>query len=345
MEATSGTETPLGNTGLNLQNSIGLDWLNFTGTCATVEEVQDLVSAVCTAYDDAPIWTHDKAISKGKYYQHSASSVHGAKFGYTPNQSNGFDYWVSLPAKVLRRLELLESIYFLAEFRKHLGFKATRCDVALDDYTKQHLTYENLSRSIAAGNYTGFKAHSSITNHDGGWTFYLGSRQSDKMVRVYNKSVQSAGETDAYRIEIELKDYKAEYFFDTLCGAAEHSPEFVPQVMLETICGAVDFRDRDSDSNITRCERLQWWSNFLSYCLSTGGLRLPAKKRVSSLDRTVQWIQAQVETSIAMVRDALGEKRFNAFLNRCIADGRNRYRNEQRAILRLHEQKHDVCFA
>jgi hypothetical protein len=57
-----------------------------------------------------------------------------------------------------------------------------------------------------------------IESSDGGLTVYVGSRQSDRMLRVYNKTVETPSVTtdglypSVVRIEVELKDKQAQQF-------------------------------------------------------------------------------------------------------------------------------------
>jgi hypothetical protein len=63
-----------------------------------------------------------------------------------------------------------------------------------------------------------------IESSDGGLTVYVGSRESDRMLRVYNKTVETPSVTtdglypSVVRIEVELKDKQAQQFVWYLWG-------------------------------------------------------------------------------------------------------------------------------
>jgi hypothetical protein len=66
---------------------------------------------------------------------------------------------------------------------------------------------------------------SRITSNDGGDTLYIGARQSEAMLRIYDKAVESHVEGDWKRIELELKGNKAESAARLIAdGGADSAP-------------------------------------------------------------------------------------------------------------------------
>jgi len=92
----------------------------------------------------------------------------------------------------------------LARAKKYHG-KASRIDLALD-LEDTGMTGKNLCESALRA-YKG-KGRTpkflEVSGSDGGWTKYIGSRASDKMLRIYNKGVE-IGEKDRDYIRVELE--------------------------------------------------------------------------------------------------------------------------------------------
>lgn len=109
---------------------------------------------------------------------------------------------------------------------------ATRIDVAFDDFTKtfspNYYGTKFIEREMFNDgkecNYitTKYRRMNFVTSESTqGSTFYLGSRQSGRMMRIYDKNYESHGEIDSVRYEIELhKDY-AQAFVKMMLEDAE----------------------------------------------------------------------------------------------------------------------------
>lgn len=93
----------------------------------------------------------------------------------------------------------------LLEMVVQSGAKVSRLDLAKDEKDEGFNigTFEQMS---TAGNFEGSAHKASATrSSDGGCTVYIGSRQSEKFLRVYDKGVESKQGGDWIRAEIELK--------------------------------------------------------------------------------------------------------------------------------------------
>lgn len=339
-------QNPVGNTGLKLQDcEIGADYINLTGSVPDRAAVTELFEFVACAWEenDGLVWTEDKAVTRGRYYEHSARTVHGVDLAFQRRSDGAYDVRVSIPAKVVRRVPQVLTWAFCKELYQTYELKPTRFDIALDDYQKR-MTPEQIDQALAAGNYVGFRSYSHIKNggKKRGWTYYFGSRQSDKIIRYYDKSAETKGAIDSYRFEVELKGYKAEQFWQLFVSLPDElSEEFLTQLYLEVVVGSIDFRDRQADSNISRCPRLDWWQNLIDDLKSSGGVKLAAKRKESCLQKTIAWISSQVETSLAVLRDVLGAEQFHHFVRGSLVSGRTRYTGSHRAMIRMHERGWD----
>lgn len=119
--------------------------------------------------------------------------------------------------------------------------KATRVDVALDiigGVTGVGVYRTALKTGKA---FTASRTWRGMEGSEGGNTLYIGSRSSERMVRVYDKKAERAAKFEAIsdsswiRIELELKGKQAENFLD----AAEHNT--LSSVLRGYLQAAVDF--------------------------------------------------------------------------------------------------------
>jgi Replication initiation factor len=332
-----------GNTGLDLQATrghfeISCDYLTVCGRLSSLDRVHEELGRVAYRFleDGALVISEDKGIWKGRYYKHTASTPSGIHCAYTPtSQNDSYHVRISIPAKSIRRIH---QMLFWMECKRlnSIGLLPTRFDVALDDFEKR-LEPETLLAAIAEGDHYHFRNAKFISQVGSkqGFTLYMGSRQSVKMVRYYDKDAESKGEINSYRLEVEAKDEYAASLWSIMLMPHEWDEDHYRELLLECVIGAIDFRDRTADSNQSRCPRLCWWQCFIDDCSSSGGLRLPRPAQKSSVSKTVTWVRRQVETSLAMLRDIMGSAGFRDFVTDCVESGRRRYSRQHEAVLHL----------
>jgi DNA relaxase NicK len=109
--------------------------------------------------------------------------------------------------------------------------KVTRLDLAKDAQDEAFQLIQ-LSQELETGHWTGAaQKASTVKSSDGGMTCYIGSRQSERFIRVYNKGVESGQGGDWIRLELETKGETANLIAhgladgasnlnDVLCGMA-----------------------------------------------------------------------------------------------------------------------------
>lgn len=98
------------------------------------------------------------------------------------------------------------------------GAKATRADIALDIFDGE-ASVNSFERCVRARKCrTSSKSWRVLESGDGGHTLYIGSRSSERMVRIYDKKAERAasfvevGSDSWIRAEVELKGQQAENF-------------------------------------------------------------------------------------------------------------------------------------
>lgn len=121
---------------------------------------------------------------------------------------------LSLSANGCSPVSLLERAF-------RLGGKVTRLDLA-KDARNEAFDLENFEDQIARREFIGrVQKASTIRNTDGGMTVYVGSRQSNKFLRVYHKGVEQKTGEDWIRAELELKSETANIVGKLIAGGED----------------------------------------------------------------------------------------------------------------------------
>jgi len=204
-----------------------------------------------------------------------------------------------------------------------LNLKCSRLDLAIDDYSKK-LQFQQIEDAIKSQNRSGFRNARTVRNHQrrfGGWTVYLGARQSEFMVRIYDKYAESKGVIDSYRWEAEIKGDTAKALFPLLLEFPASDKEYQSK-LIDYAIGKIKFIN-PIDKNIARCPLLPWWSEWVEF-ISCAPKAVFVARFKPSLARTKQWLQKSVAKSLAMMSDSLGVYYFPHFLNELLISGHER---------------------
>lgn len=102
------------------------------------------------------------------------------------------------------------------------GASISRIDLAFDIRdTRMNVQtlYEHLINGRAK---TTAKTYNLIVGNDGGCTCYVGSRQSEAFLRIYDKGIESGEGGDWVRVELELKASKARFAAFTMANEPDN---------------------------------------------------------------------------------------------------------------------------
>ena len=145
---------------------------------------------------------------------------------------------VVLPGSSLRKLQELSGVQLETLLRDatNAGLKISRLDLA-KDIIGQAIDLETVYQSLVGGRNAGTaRTFSKIQSNDGGFTVYVGSRQSEKFIRIYNKAAQEGiSNQHWYRYELETKGMVARAVATSLTQSGNWSGVFdaVSLAMLE----------------------------------------------------------------------------------------------------------------
>lgn len=161
-------------------------------------------------------------------YRVAQMDGNGAQLLWNPND-NRMGHHVVFSGSALRSLFEQMAIQPTALLRACLdaGLRISRLDLA-KDLTGQALDGEAIYKRLASGIGGGTtQKFSRIENAQGGQTIYMGSRQSERFVRLYDKAQESGDNSKPWwRLEIETKGDVARIVADALTADAEPAAIF-----------------------------------------------------------------------------------------------------------------------
>lgn len=289
-----------------------LDWLDFT-TLAPVTHVLDTLSAFGLRFVDTG--------GGSKLYRRRLVGVESAQVEAEHRMGRSDHVRVSLPGDVLDSLPLADVVALVTL----LDGKPTRVDLAAEGAgfhprVLESAWHQGWVRSrVKRANPESFR-----TLQDGHRksTVYIGSVNSDAMLRCYNRD----GPT---RLELQLRRGKAESAWSAICAESE---ENFPAVVVGAIGGFVDFAAPPAqDSNVTRWTRLPFWEAFLN---GAARVRLPVPRVPVTFERIQEHVirQATAFTTWLQGLHFRGDDPAQE-LARLLALGRRKQTARQRAAL------------
>lgn len=161
-------------------------------------------------------------------YSHARVDSNGVVVQWNPDRED-MGYHVIFAGSALRNLfehEIVQPIALLHACI-NAGGRVARLDLA-KDLTGQEIDLQTIYQSLEQGAYSGTsRTYGRIESNNGGETIYVGSRQSEKFIRIYNKAAQ-IGDADRYwfRFEIETKGMVARALATTLVNTRDFSGVF-----------------------------------------------------------------------------------------------------------------------
>lgn len=245
-----------------------------------------------------------------------------------------------VPGSALDILSGAELHQFLKRLVGDFWLKGTRVDVSWDDY-KRRVQVADVAIAAWAGNFSGFKnwredkrcTRSSVKGHC--LTFgERGERGGGKALRVYDKRLESNGEKDCIRWEVEFSGEKARAVL--LQFGFAPSVEVLGGMIGALVGGCIRFVERsEGGKNIERLSVLPWWEGIVSML---GSIRLRGMARGEDFERSQEWVAASVSKTLGMCKEGMGDAAFWAWV-RSLVDGPGaRLTARHRRILYRHRE-------
>jgi hypothetical protein len=346
-------QAPVSNTGQNSQKlseglTVKVDTI--AGVCRNVPGLSDayaIITLLEETFSDRIEFKPDEPTTMGKRWDgHTKSSLRGLRVWWQkPTDHEPGQLYIYAGGQVLGAAthKAAHDAFTWLGYAYH--FEGKRFDVAIDDYDKG-TPLEAVEAAAIAGNYAYCASHqimeSARRGENPGKTVYFGSPKSNKRVRCYDKSVESGGEIDAIRWEVQLRDDKADYAITRwLTLEPSDLTGEGARFLASLVTGGVHLCDRsDNEKNIDRCEVLPFWADFLARAAE--GLRIPCPKKAPLLERSLEWLQNQVAPTLGVVRRVFGEG-FDTYMEALIGGGENRHGSRHRALIAVAQSEGWSC--
>ena len=216
--------------------------------------------------------------------------------------------------------------------------KVRRLDLAIDD-RRELVTYERLAEAIDSGALVTrargvhwIIGKDAATGERGGWTLYIGSRSSERCVRIYDKRAERherAGiEVGAPWIRVELEasgDYADALAREVLSGGGDVVIEQINRHMRFTVPSV-------SDGNRWRHPVAAWWYELLG-SIKQGAALVCGEDVPVTVDDLIDYLIRQAAPAFAAVVEATGGDMYG-IAQRMLADGAHRLKPRHMVAIR-----------
>jgi len=228
-----------------------------------------------------------------------------------------YKHFVDLNGSTLAGVTFDKVAALLAFCQFEEEFIANRIDIALDFPVQIPRLSRRYWEVFLADNllvgYRAVKRISNCGNNRPGTTVYLGSRESERFVRIYDKNIDGV---DYDRLEIEFKRSRAEWIMQQMVACPiDELPKFLNGV----VCGQIKFSRQREDIDF-----------FKDY--KYGPISVPAPSLHLDIERSIAFIERHCAT-LAMVEEFMGSERFDKFMRSMLAAGKLRMKPRHRSIL------------
>lgn len=307
--------TPYSNTGVLISEhpySVSVGWITFSCVVGDPNDLFAAINGVRAIYCRSLC---DEVVESGRPfrgYKNSEITYLGAVLCWTPGRT---DFCLTLPQTTCEQVTTQYLLWLVNELLQ-FGCRVTRLDLTVDDFSRG-LNIENLYNECLNGNLVArtdevdYSAPRKLkTNELREEKLTIGRRSSEFYLRIYDKFLESKGKINAIRVEQELKGNLAlgaaklliEKAFSAF-GATANFDNFSFPAFCDTVLGIlakkIDFRDKHSNNNITRRDRLAFWDKFLH---QAAALKVEIKKVVHKIDKVIDWVAESVSASLATLQ-------------------------------------------
>jgi hypothetical protein len=305
-----------------LPRNIKIDWLRFQVVTYNTNFFRQIRDILGLPFEKKQVSLQDaretNVMALNKVW-HEVWDFQGSWLGikYPPTgQDEHFRFFVDLNGSTLNILnfeKILSLLYFA-----HLDttFTANRIDIALDfPVQNPRLFAYNCESFIEDGLLYGYRTIKRINNSGriSGNIVYLGSRESTRFVRIYDKFINGI-EYD--RLEGEFKRERAAWILQQL---AQISLKQFPEFLNGVVCGQISFT--------TNHKNVQFFKKY-----KYGALNVPAPTLHLDIEKSIKFFEKHAPT-LAMIHEFMGAEQFDKFIQTNLQVGKRKMGARHRAIL------------
>jgi len=308
-----------------LPRNISIDWLRFQFKSECSNRIPDILKILDLPFqrknESLPDAKNNDMLALNKVW-HEVYDYQGSLIGINFAPSAGVEcfhkYFVDLNGKTLAQLHFLKLQALLFFAQCDCDFIANRIDVAVDfPVASPRLSLRSWESFVADGLLFGFRTvrriMSSGSRRDGN-TVYLGSRESDKFIRIYDKTIDGF---DFDRLELELKRNSAKsVMYDLVSLEMIEVPKYLDNVA----CGQIRFSRSHPDTD------------FFDKFYKRGVVTLPPPVLHLDIERSIAFVQRHSAT-LAMLHEFMGEEKYQKFMDNNLRSGKLRMKSRHRRLI------------
>lgn len=338
------TESKTGNTprdvirGVNSQicNEVGVHWLRISMPrqyLAGIRLYCDLYFGQSTQ-DGYGLWSYDTRYSW----------TNGASLNYDSDDNRSDSVHLGkvtldVPGKAMDTItqgDLCLFLFGMVPFRP----SCTRIDVFLDDYHR-FITPGKVHDIIKRSDYSGFRKSQFKQRYERGCIIHdevdfgtRGDNGAGKYLRVYDKALESKGERDCIRWEVEFSKQRAHKVFDKLSHVT--SVDGFATLCGSLVAGCIAFVKRTGEKNIGRLKVYEFWNRIRE---TLGTLIIRIEKKLSDVGDMYRYIYKQVSPTMATLRGTfVNDTDFLNWLIDVLDDGELRMSKRQENLAKANKR-------
>jgi len=304
--------------GVEVGSQISVDWLSLTfktdtrhdreyvdtdGAVTWYDQLDDVKRAVWAGSGiETTEWVDQVHGWNG--YQQSAVGPCGALLAW--NAVGRDDYHVSLPGQACGMFSETSMRSFL-RYSLNKNAKCTRLDINLDDYDRlvSPLQVEQAAQGpdIVTHVHRGMtqRGFAIGTEETTGVTVYIGQPSSRQRLRVYDKGLESNGEIDAVRWELQSRAEAAETLLPLLGVFTDGSLITWGDTFASRLVSFVDFRNfEDHPTDARERDRLDWFKALVQSARKASAYP-PKKPRY--IDEVETWVEHSIGPSLRLLKE------------------------------------------
>ena len=255
--------------GVKLHNELRLDWLSFTYK-ANIEDIPQGMCEFDMFLSEFPKIRENLGdslvLDRSRFYEHVLKIDKNIVISYSDEDKSGFGQGVhvTIPGSGLAILfdwfdlpDDKDTLICLFEHLKNHHCQLSRIDIAYDDFDKIITPYQYAKWKLEKNMVTHFNKFQFVAcDSEKGSTFYLGSRKTGKMLRIYDKDYESNGQVPSIRYEFELRKEYAKDFMDFILQGNDF--DFVNYLL-----SWFDVKDLSKHKNRSEAPRLEEFDSFV----------------------------------------------------------------------------------
>jgi len=297
------------------ENALGIDWLQGTVAQEHLKALCDYLSERFGPDSEKLKYGHYRYDRQRVWHPYDVYVFYDSDAGKCQAIHDG-RVTIQIKASALNVLDAKALFCMCHDLHEQFHFRATRIDLCFDDYQRIISPHE-VAEVAAEGNFTGFRKYDPraprrISGELIGDSVYFGTRGKNgagRYLRNYDKKLESKGEIDSVRWEVEFSKDMADAVMSML-AMVEGLEEFAG-VIGKLIGGSIDFIDRDG-THIDRMERLEFWQRIIDLL---GCVKLRKPKPIKTLDKVKTWVKNSVMPSLKTIKNAMGEAEYNRWMD------------------------------